>query len=173
MIKVNFSPPRRQDAKKSKKSPTFEKFYSCKHLYYPARCLFRKHVFRAWLGGLGVSAVNPSFSQTISSTASLITPLSALGASARADALGSAFTGVADDPSALFFNGAGLSGLTNARLSLNHNSYLGGSFEETLLVGLPAGDLGGFAGAIQYVLWGGLEVRGAFAVSQGTFDGNY
>ena len=44
---------------------------------------------------------------------------------------------MADDPSAIFFNSAGLSGLPNARLSLNHNSYLGGSFEETFLVGLP------------------------------------
>ncbi len=39
-------------------------------------------------------------------------------------------------------------------------------------MGLPTGNLGGFAGAIQYVLWGGLEVRDAFGVSQGTFDDN-
>ena len=69
-----------------------------------------------------------SFSQTITSNAGLVTPLSGLGASARSDALGSAFTGIADDPSALFFNSAGLSGLDHAQLSLNHNSYLGGSF---------------------------------------------
>jgi len=112
------------------------------------------------------------FSQTVTTTAGLVTPLSALGASARADGMGSAFTGVADDPSALFFNAAGLSGLPNARLSLNHNSYLGGSFEETFLVGLPAGDLGGFSGAIQYVLWGGLEARDANGVLLGTFDDN-
>jgi hypothetical protein len=110
-----------------------------------------------------------SFSQTITSNAGLVTPLSGLGASARSDALGSAFTGIADDPSALFFNSAGLSGLDHAQLSLNHNSYLGGSFEETLLVGVPAGDWGGFAGAVQYVFWGNLDERDAYGVPLGTF----
>lgn len=98
-----------------------------------------------------------------------MTPLSALGASARADALGGAFTGLADDPSALFFNGAGLSQLTAASLSVNHNSYLAGSFEETLLFGLPLGRLGGFAASLQYVSWGGLDQRDANGVPLGTF----
>jgi tetratricopeptide (TPR) repeat protein len=113
-----------------------------------------------------------SYSQTVTSAAGLVSPLSALGASARADAMGDAFTGLADDSSALFFNSAGLSGLSNARISLNHNSYLGGTFEETLLVGLPGGDLGGFAGALQYVFWGALDQRDAFGVDQGTYDDN-
>jgi hypothetical protein len=136
--------------------------------------IFKLNVFLGVLGALAVQLMFSTlcFSQTITSDAALVTPLSALGASARADAMGSAFTGVADDPSAVFFNSAGLSGLSNSRLSLNHNSYLGGSFEETFLVGLPAGDLGGFGGAIQYVFWGGLEARDALGVSQGTFEDN-
>ena len=72
-------------------------------------------------------------SQTVNPAAQLATPLGALGASARADALGDAWVGLADDPSALFFNSAGLSGLQNTSLSINHNSYLAGVFEETLL----------------------------------------
>jgi hypothetical protein len=110
-----------------------------------------------------------AFSQ-VTSTAALVTPLTALGASARTDALGGAFTGIADDSSALFFNSAGLSGLQNARISLNHNSYLAGTFEETLLVGLPAADLGGFAAALQYVFWGALDERDSFGVDQGTYS---
>ncbi len=122
-------------------------------------------------GSIFIFSWNAVFSQTVvTSTASLVTPLTSLGASARIDALGGAFTGVADDPSALFFNSAGLSGLQDARISLNHNSYLAGTFEETLLVGLPAGDLGGFAGAVQYVFWGALDERNAFGVDQGTSD---
>ena len=117
---------------------------------------------------LGVSSA-----QTITSAAGAVAPLSALGASARAEALGDAFVGLADDPSAVFFNPAGLSQLRAADFSLNHNSYLAGSFEETLLFGLPAGSLGGFAGALQYVNWGGLDQRDAFGVPQGTFtDGD-
>jgi len=120
-------------------------------------------------GAIFVFSYGVGLSQTVvTSTASLVTPLTSLGASARTDALGGAFTGVADDPSALFFNSAGLSSLQDARISLNHNSYLAGTFEETLLVGLPAGDLGGFAGAVQYVFWGTLDERNAFGVDQGT-----
>ena len=122
-------------------------------------------------GTIFIFSCGVGFPQTgVTSTASLVTPLTSLGASARTDALGGAFTGVADDPSALFFNSAGLSGLSDARISLNHNSYLAGTFEETLLVGLPAGDLGGFAGAVQYVFWGALNERNAFGVDQGTSD---
>ncbi len=110
--------------------------------------------------------------QVISPNASLVTPLSALGASARADAMGDAFAGLADDNSALFFNSAGLSGLADTRISLNHNSYLGSTFEETLLVGLPAGGLGGFAGALQYVFWGALDARDSSGVDQGTYLDN-
>ncbi len=133
--------------------------------------IFRLNVFLGALGILVVQIMFPGFcfSQTISSTAALVTPLSALGASARADALGGAFVGLADDPSALFYNGAGLSQLKAASLSINHNSYLGGSFEETLLFGLPAGSLGGFAGALQYVSWGNLDERDANGAYQGTF----
>jgi hypothetical protein len=110
------------------------------------------------------------FSQTVSSGAGAATPLSALGASARADALGDALAGLADDPSALFFNPAGLSQLKNSDLSINHNSYLAGSFEETLLFGMPAEKLGGFAGALQYVSWGGLDERDPNGVALGTFN---
>ena len=114
-----------------------------------------------------------SSAQTVYSTAQLVTPLSALGASARVDALGGAFTGLADDPSALFYNPAGLSRLKATSLSINHNSYLAGSFEETLLFGMPIGSLGGFAGALQYVSWGGLDERDVNGVSLGNFtDGD-
>lgn len=118
-----------------------------------------------WLAG---TAQSPA--ETVISGAGWVTSLSALGASARADALGDAFVGVADDPSALFFNSAGLSQLKTASFSINHNSYLAGSFEETLLFGLHAGSLGGFAAALQYVSWGGIDKRDAYGVPQGSFN---
>jgi len=128
-----------------------------------------------FLIGFVVTGILPAFcfSQTPPSSAGIVTPLSALGASARADALGGALVGLADDPSALFLNSAGLSQLRSISLSVNHNSYLAGSFEETLLFGLPAGSLGGFAGALQYVSWGNLDERNADGVYQGSFtDGD-
>jgi hypothetical protein len=156
MKRAEFLPPSHQGTKKWKT----EKGNRNNGLGFPSR-----------LGVLVVQLFFPvlCFSQTVTSNAGLVTPLSALGASARADALGSAFTGIADDASALFFNSAGLSGLDHAQLSLNHNSYLGGSFEETFLVGLPVGDWGGFAGAVQYVFWGNLDERDPNGVPLGTF----
>lgn len=142
------------------------------HKSVPSREIFLRISRLLVLGFLLIRSLFPefTFSQTVLSGAGSVTPLSALGASARADALGDAFTGLADDPSALFFNSAGLSQLRASSLSINHNSYLAGSFEETLLFGLPAGPLGGFAGALQYVAWGGLDQRDPYGVSQGTFS---
>lgn len=108
--------------------------------------------------------------QTVTSTAHLATPLGALGASARADGLGDGLVGLADDPSALFFNSAGLGTLRSTTFSINHNSYLAGSFEETLLFGMPAGSIGGFAAALQYVGWGSLDERDANGVPLGSFS---
>src|ERR1700734_2571980 len=88
----------------------------------------RKNNFACLPWGLGALVVilfsfNPGFSQTmIYSAASTAVPLDYLEGSARDLALGSAFVGIADDSSAIFFNSAGLSGLQNPEVSLNHNS---------------------------------------------------
>ncbi len=111
-----------------------------------------------------------SFAQTVTGTASLAAPLENLEGSARDLALGSAFVGVADDTSALFFNPAGLSGLINPDIAIHHNSYLAGTFQETLTAGFPAGNLGGLAFALDYVGWGSLDLRDAFGVSEGSFN---
>ena len=111
-----------------------------------------------------------SFAQTVTGTASLAAPLENLEGSARDLALGSAFVGVADDTSALFFNPAGLSGLKSSDIALHHNSYLAGTFQETLTAGFPAGSLGGLAFALDYVGWGSLDLRDAYGASEGSFN---
>ena len=111
-----------------------------------------------------------SFAQTVTGTASLAAPLENLEGSARDLALGSAFVGIADDTSALFFNPAGLSGLKSPDVALHHNSYLAGTFQETLTAGFPAGSLGGLAFALDYVGWGSLDLRDAYGASEGSFN---
>ncbi len=111
-----------------------------------------------------------SFAQTVTGTAGLAAPLENFEGSARDLALGSAFVGVADDTSALFFNPAGLANLKSPDVALHHNSYLAGTFQETLTAGFPAGSLGGLAFSLDYVGWGSLDLRNTYGVSEGSFN---
>jgi hypothetical protein len=92
----------------------------------------------------------------VNSVASLADPLGNGGASARALGMGSAFVGLADDSSALFWNPAGLGTLQNAEVALHHNSWLAGIIQETLVGALPLGRLGGAALSANYVNYGSL-----------------
>lgn len=104
----------------------------------------------------GLAAVN--------STAGLANPMENSGISARALGMGSAFVGVADDSSALFWNSAGLGGVKGAEMALHHNSWLAGIIQETAVFSMPLGSLGGFAASVNYVNYGqipGYDVNGA------------
>ncbi len=79
--------------------------------------------------------------------------------SARSAAMGSAFTAVADDASALFLNPAGLGFLNQGQLFLNSDFWLVGTFQETALAGFPAGGLGGLAFAAHYLDYGQIQGR--------------
>lgn len=83
--------------------------------------------------------------------------------------MGSAFTGVADDASALFSNPAGLGFLGQGELFLNSDLWLVGTFQETALAGIPAGGAGGFGLAAQYLDYGSMEGRD----SLGSLTANY
>jgi hypothetical protein len=104
----------------------------------------------------------------VNSVASLANPMDNAGASARAQGMGSAFVGVADDSSALFWNPAGLGSLPYTELALHHDSWLAGILEETAVLGMPMGDLGGFGASLSYVDYGSLP--GYDANGSGTSD---
>jgi tetratricopeptide (TPR) repeat protein len=127
-----------------------------------------------WLiGALGALVVMtaPGLAQTVvEPAAGSAENLENSGASARAYGMGTAFVGVADDASALFFNPAGLSALSLPQLALNHNSYLAGTFQETLVYGFPSGSLGGMAAAVNYINWGALDLRDIYGNSQGSYN---
>lgn len=126
---------------------------------------------RGALGILVAMAAQAGFAQTsVSAAAGSAQNLENSGASARAYGMGTAFVGVADDAAALFFNPAGLAGLRLPQLALNHNGYLAGTFQETLIYGFPAGDWGGMAAAVNYISWGSLDLRDIYGVSQGSYN---
>ncbi|MFH1619843.1 MAG: PorV/PorQ family protein [bacterium] len=78
-----------------------------------------------------------------------------IGVGARAVAMGGAFTAVADDPSALYWNPAGLVNNKDRSLSFSHNNYFQGLNQEFLSYILPGKQIGflknraGFSG-----VWG-------------------
>ncbi len=123
-----------------------------------------------WLIASTIFTAPPGSAQTvISNAAGSAENLENAGASARVYGMGTAFVGVADDVSSLFFNPAGLSGISLSQLVLNHNSYLAGTFQETLAYGFPAGNVGGIATAINYINWGSLDLRDNYGLSQGSY----
>jgi tetratricopeptide (TPR) repeat protein len=151
----------------SKNKMNHEKVFNNKKIF----CVLL--VFKTWrLSALVVILFSHQvFAQTvIYPAASTAVPLDYLEGTARDLALGSAFVGIADDSSAIFFNSAGLSGLKNPELSLNHNSYFAGTFQETLVAGFPAGDFGGLGFALNYINWGSLDLRDSFGGSQGSYN---
>lgn len=97
--------------------------------------------------------------QTFYSPAGQLNSLDINNLSARAAALGSAFTGLADDSSALFSNPAGLAWLTKGEITLNSHLGLADTLQETAVLGLATGKWGGFGLACSYLDYGTMEGR--------------
>src|SRR5205823_560162 len=53
-----------------------------------------------------------------------------IGVGARAAGMGDAYTAIADDGTATFWNAAGVARVERTEISLNHNSWVGGLLEE-------------------------------------------
>ena len=92
----------------------------------------------------------------VNDTAGIIFPELASGAGARADGMGGAFTSVADDASAVYWNPAGLSGIKNIKVSAAFDKWLMDSFYQNIMAAFPMGP-----GVI------GFDV---FYMSYGSFD---
>lgn len=73
--------------------------------------------------------------------------------------MGSAIVGLADDPSALFSNPAGLAYLPQGQLTLESRLGLVGTFEETAVLGFPLSPFAGFGLAGGYLGYGTFQGR--------------
>jgi hypothetical protein len=94
---------------------------------------------------------------TVYSTIDLAGPLESLGFSARAAAMGSAFTAVEGETDCLYWNPAGLAGISSTRLSLNHQSWIQGVFQETLVLAVPIRGACTFAVGSSYLNYGNMD----------------
>ncbi len=75
--------------------------------------------------------------QTTYTSVYIPSPLENGGHSARAQALGSAFTAVEGDPACLYSNPAGLSGITEPSLSLTHQAWVSDITQDNLQAAFP------------------------------------
>lgn len=107
--------------------------------------------------------------QTVLPSAGLSLPLYNAEGSARSTAMGSALVGWGGGAESLFWNPAGLSGLPGMDLSLHHNSYFAGTFQESLLFGIPLSPRDGLAVLADYVNWGSFDERDSTGTLLGSF----
>lgn len=97
--------------------------------------------------------------QSVTGAAGTAVPLDSSLDTARSAALGSAFTAVADDGSALFWNPAGLGALSKGEISLHHQTWLADTNQDTFLAALPVSGLGGWGFAANYFNYGTFPGR--------------
>lgn len=120
---------------------------------------------------LSSAAVFAQTSQSFYSPAGQLDSIDNASFSARAVALGSAFTGLADDAGALFSNPAGLAWLRQGEITLNTHLGLVDTLQETLVLGLPLGEGGTLGFAASYLDEGTMEGRdnlGSLAANYGS-----
>jgi hypothetical protein len=118
------------------------------------------------LGALAILAFAPGPARAATTTAF---PVLSLGQSARAQAMGDAFTGAADDLSSLQYNPAGLALWNREGFSLNHTSYLSNGFFENGAGSFPLPSLGTLAFQAGYLNYGSFDQRD----SSGNLTGAY
>lgn len=106
-------------------------------------------------------------------------PLQQSGGTARAMGMGSAVVAVSQGSASLLWNPAGLGRMGSKEVALHHNSGLGGTVQEILVVGTPlggvkeegkGGSLGGLAASFGYVNYGTFAGADELGQRTGSYD---
>lgn len=110
-------------------------------------------------------------------------PLQQSGGTARAMGMGSAVVGVEQGSASLLWNPAGLGDMSAKEVGLHHNSGLGGTLQEIIVLGLPLGEvkeegkggsLGGLAASLGYVNYGSFAETDELGRANGYYrSGDY
>ncbi|MBI5701135.1 PorV/PorQ family protein [Candidatus Saganbacteria bacterium] len=80
-----------------------------------------------------------------------------LDQSVKAAGLGGAFAALANDPSAIYYNPAGLQMLKNKKLSFTNTNWLVGSNYSTICYAQPSGGSDTFGGSVSYLNYGSIQ----------------
>ena len=105
------------------------------------------------------------FPQSLSQAGDALQSMNAQ-AGAKASALGGAFSALADDPSAVYWNPAGLGWIKNSEIQTTYNQWFQDTFFQDLDAVLPT-DWGAVGARVSYVNFGSFQDRDAFGDSLG------
>lgn len=119
-------------------------------------------------------AAGTAGSQSFSGSAKATTAASflELGVGGRAMGLGGAYTAVADDASALYWNPAGLTNVERRSATFMHAAYLQSSFYDYAAYAQNLGPAGAFGASFQYLSAGSIQETDANFNQTGTFTPN-
>ena len=93
-----------------------------------------------------------------------------LGVGARAVAMGEAYSAVADEASALYWNPAALTNIQNRSATLMHSAYIGSSYFDYASYGQNLGTKGAFGAGLQYFSAGSITQTDPTGTSVGSFS---
>ena len=92
-----------------------------------------------------------------------------LGVDARAEAMGEAFSAVADDAGAMYWNPAALTNIEKRSATVMHAVYLASSYFDYAAYGQKVGDAGACGAALQYFSAGAIRQTGPAGTGEGDF----
>ena len=93
-----------------------------------------------------------------------------LGVGARAVAMGEAYSAVADEATALYWNPAALTNIPNRSATLMHAAYIGSSYFDYSAYGQNLGSKGAFGAGLQYFSAGGITQTDVTGTDVGSFN---
>lgn len=103
-----------------------------------------KRIFKVLIiiGLFSTYLYSQSFVSDVSKKGTTAAPFLSIGQGARATGMGSAFVGVADDPSAIYWNPSGLAQLNGVNVMFDHTNWIAGVKYNFVAASYGMGDLG-------------------------------
>jgi hypothetical protein len=102
----------------------------------------------------------------VNNSASISFPILDMGAGARASGMGGAFTAIADDPSAIYWNAAGLGIIKSPGFALTYNRWFMDTMFSQFLFAYPF-STGALGADIVYMNLGEMPLRDEFGTATG------
>lgn len=119
--------------------------------------MYKRNIFIFMAVALALLNVS-TFSREVTKTGTTAAKFLSIGIGPRAISMGSAFSSIANDASAMYWNPAGTATLTQSELMVTYTKLFADINVEYLGLAIPAGELGSFGLSVTAVPYGEMEV---------------